>query len=167
VKLIFLDWDGVANDHSRHENGYCGAKPECVAQLNRILDAVPDAVIVVTSSWRYLVLSESMTLKGLESVFLTHGLKCYGRLLCVAEADSIGELPHDAMPFQWESGKSSRTTKPSCLSPTNCLICRSRQTKPNASVPNFVQTNGGVGLTESDADRAIKLLTTHPPADSL
>jgi hypothetical protein len=38
-KLIFLDCDGVLNDHKQHANGYCGTTRRCVQNLNRILRA--------------------------------------------------------------------------------------------------------------------------------
>jgi hypothetical protein len=44
--VIFLDIDGVLNGHQKHENGYCGIYPECVTRFNRLLDAVPNAMVV-------------------------------------------------------------------------------------------------------------------------
>lgn len=85
--LLFLDVDGVANGHERHTNGYCGIRPDCAERLNRILNAVPEAQLVISSSWRYLVLNGSMTLQGFENLLLTHGLSVHGRLHGVTVSD--------------------------------------------------------------------------------
>lgn len=42
MKLLFLDIDGVLNDHSKFSNNYCGIKQECVDNLNIILDKYKD-----------------------------------------------------------------------------------------------------------------------------
>lgn len=81
MKVIFLDIDGVLNDHTQMENHYCGTKYECVQQFNRILDAVPEAKIVISSAWRYMILRGDVTLKGFEMLLLTHGVKCHERVI--------------------------------------------------------------------------------------
>lgn len=80
MKLIYLDIDGVLNDHQAYTNGYCGTSLNCIAAMNCILDEEPEAKLVISSAWRYLVLTGSMTLKGFEALLLTHGLKCHGRI---------------------------------------------------------------------------------------
>lgn len=87
MKLIFLDVDGVLNRHEAHENGYNGTHPECVAALNDLLAMAPDAKLVIISSWRYLVVTGQMTVQGFESMLLTHGLNCYGRVYGVTRSD--------------------------------------------------------------------------------
>lgn len=84
--IIFLDIDGVLNGHTRFPNGYCGTRWECVEQFNRIL-AETGADVVVSSAWRYLVLSGSMTLKGLENLLLSHGVDCLGKVVGVTSSD--------------------------------------------------------------------------------
>ncbi len=50
LDIIFLDIDGVLNpDKDNHPHVFA---PECVAQLQRILDAVPTAHVVFTTTWR-------------------------------------------------------------------------------------------------------------------
>lgn len=50
LDIIFLDIDGVLNpDKENHSHVFA---PECVAELKRILDAVPSAHIVFSTTWR-------------------------------------------------------------------------------------------------------------------
>lgn len=54
-KVIFLDIDGVLNSHTTPvKNGKVWLlDPILVARLNRVFTSVPDAEIVLSSSWRY------------------------------------------------------------------------------------------------------------------
>lgn len=57
MKIIFLDIDGVLNwrgsDRIHDVDGFIGLDPANVASFNRIIDAHPDAKIVISSSWRH------------------------------------------------------------------------------------------------------------------
>ena len=85
--IVFLDIDGVLNSHKPHPNGYCGISPECAQRFNHILDKFPDVKLVISSSWRYLVHSGSMTIIGLENLFLSHGLNFKGRIEGITRED--------------------------------------------------------------------------------
>lgn len=87
AKVIFLDIDGVLNDHVPRDNGYCGMQMEFVHELNRILAAVPDAQLVISSAWRYMVIRGEMTLKGFEFLLVSHGVNCLGRVHGVTDPD--------------------------------------------------------------------------------
>jgi hypothetical protein len=59
MKVVFLDFDGVLNsyrfmleDRLQHKTGVVGLDPKAVAHVNYICGKT-DAVIVVSSSWRY------------------------------------------------------------------------------------------------------------------
>lgn len=80
MRVIFLDIDGVLNDHRPHGNGYCGFKSECVSAFNQLLAAVPDAQIVVSSAWRYMIIGADMSRKGFEYLLLVGGVDCKGRV---------------------------------------------------------------------------------------
>jgi hypothetical protein len=64
----------VLNDHTQHANKYCGTRPECVAQFNRLLLALPGTKVVISSAWRYLLLGNHQTLFGFEAMLMTHGV---------------------------------------------------------------------------------------------
>lgn len=86
MKLLFLDIDGVLNDHTRMASGYCTIHTDKGDLLNQILDAHPDVQIVISSAWRYLVTGGHMTVKGFENMLLTYGLKVFNRVHGVTRA---------------------------------------------------------------------------------
>jgi hypothetical protein len=87
IKLLFLDIDGVLNGHQTSDSGYCGIDPQCARRLNKVLNTYPDLKIVISSSWRYLIHTGQMTLEGFESLLLTHGVLCRGRIMGVTRRD--------------------------------------------------------------------------------
>lgn len=87
MKLLFLDIDGVLNNHTPLESGYNGICYARAHLLNVILDCVPDLQIVVSSAWRYMILEGAMNLKGFAHLLAIHGIKSHGRLHGHTEAD--------------------------------------------------------------------------------
>ena len=76
--LIFLDIDGVLNDHRQHDDTlYCTIDKDKAAIFDYLL-AATDAEFVVTSSWRYLVLGRTdsdggcMSLEGFRNLLYSH-----------------------------------------------------------------------------------------------
>jgi hypothetical protein len=146
MKLLYLDIDGVLNDHSKYDNNYCGIKKECVDQLNRILEAVPDLQIVISSAWRYMI-PDAMSLKGFEYLLLTHGLNCYGRLYSYTCRDEI-------------LGTRERQIKLHLMDEHKIESFAVLDDLPlNIKEKFFVRTNGKIGLTKEDADMVIRILT--------
>jgi hypothetical protein len=92
MKILFLDVDGVLN---RREMDLEAPSERldlpCIQNLNLILEAT-DARIVLSSSWRYMVLRGEMTLEGFEQILVTHG--------AVASVKIIGTTGDDA-DFGW------------------------------------------------------------------
>ena len=97
LRVLFLDMDGVLNTHERHSNGYPRTDTDLVYRLNVVLKCVPSTQVVVTSSWRYLVHSGSMTIRGLENLLLALGLEVGGKLLGVTCRDEEyqGTMPRE------------------------------------------------------------------------
>jgi hypothetical protein len=81
MSVLFLDIDGVLNDHAYDERAESTTllRP-CVDRLNRVLDET-GCVVVVSSAWRYMVLGRAMSLHGFEYLLRTHGVRCSGRLV--------------------------------------------------------------------------------------
>jgi hypothetical protein len=155
--LLFLDVDGVLNDHIRFPNGYCGTDPACVGHLNHILKTAPDAKVVISSSWRYLLHSGSMTLAGLENLLLTHGLDIYGRLHGVTERDA--EFPPDAAQETYD--------RLGLIYRAHQIDAYLREHRPQrwcvlddlpVPVPQLVQTDGAKGLEERHVEAALEWL---------
>lgn len=66
---IFLDIDGVLNT----QVSFPSLDPWCVHNFNTLLSKI-SVKIVISSSWRYMISRETMTLKGFEIMLKTHGL---------------------------------------------------------------------------------------------
>lgn len=162
MRLIFLDIDGVLNDHSQLPSGYCGIRRESVEHLNHILDSVPDAKIMISSAWRYMILRGDMTVKGFEYLLLVHGVKCRNRIEGHTGADgSIEDEPNhfdvDAWKIAGLRWRADQIVEEVCYwEPKAYAVIDDLP----LSVPNLVQTDGKIGLTREHADRVIELLTT-------
>lgn len=161
-KIIFLDIDGALNFHKPHENGYNGIEKRCVANLNYILREVPDALIVISSAWRYMILEDSMTLSGFEYLLLTHGVDCKNRLLGYTEADDKLPIHTDDNYYKW--GLEQRVKQiQSYLKKNQEYIWQSRikyiviDDLP-LDIDNFVKTEPHIGLTHQLAVKAVKIL---------
>lgn len=87
--LLLFDIDGVLNRERgcRHANGYNGLNHECIENFNRIIAEVPSVDLVVISSWRYDILSGRQSFKGFESMLLTHGVNCHGKIIGHTKSD--------------------------------------------------------------------------------
>lgn len=53
MKVLFLDFDGVLNNHKNIDPDPEIFSPAACANLNSLLDAEPDLKIVVSSAWRH------------------------------------------------------------------------------------------------------------------
>lgn len=134
MKYIFLDFDGVLNDHMTFENGYTGTKQSCVRVLNDVLREHPNVKLVISSSWRYLVLNGQMTLKGFESLMLTHGINAHNRVTGTTREDRGGDTRYEQIQ-DW-----LKTNDPSCQS------WISLDDNYLSDDPRCVLTNGRTGL---------------------
>lgn len=94
MKVLFLDIDGVLNNFATiHKHMICEEKidPKCVAQLNRIIEAVPDLKIVVSSSWRVFFSLDEITAALRAKGFVGSLLDRTKRLDVVGRGDEIKE----------------------------------------------------------------------------
>lgn len=145
TKVLFLDIDGVLNDHHPMSNHYCSIKPECVYYFNKILSHHMDLKIVISSAWRYLIVKESMTLKGFEQMMLTHGLECHNRFIGYTEADTEQVQRREDQILNYIA---SHNIKNYVVLDDLLLELEER----------FIRTDGNVGLTEIKAMQVINLL---------
>ena len=169
---LFLDIDGVLNDHAQMANGYCGTKPSCVAAFNRILGEFPDAWIVISSAWRYMILGGDMSLKGFEMLLQTHGVNCHGRVVGHTGPDP---WPHELPDFKvdpesWKkAGLKWRASqirdyveKDSYLQWYEIDAVRQwfviDDLDLDIRAKRFYRTDGSTGLTDVDADKIIEIL---------
>jgi hypothetical protein len=74
VKVLFLDIDGVLNRGGFSSTAQSTSfDPLAITRLNRLL-AATGARLVLSSSWRYVILDGTMSLSGFEFLMRTHGL---------------------------------------------------------------------------------------------
>lgn len=160
LPLIFLDIDGVLNAHAYDPIAEsCTISPECVKSFNRVLSET-DALIVLSSAWRYMIAGGAMTLKGFEYLLRTHGVHCNGRLVGRTCKDEFLEGRGKQICW-WLACNSAEFG-------TNHLVIDDGGTDPvtgewhDMGIPAaghpVLWTVGNVGLTWSDAGRAIEML---------
>lgn len=162
MKLIFLDIDGVLNGHNKLPGSvYCGICLLRAGRFNRILTAVPDAKIVVSSSWRYMILRGDMTIKGFEMLLLLCGVNCEGRVIAHTCPDGeIQDEPDHGDAESWRraglamrQGQIMRVIEE--LKPERFIVL---DDLPLHGVPNLIRTDETAGLTDSEVERAIRML---------
>jgi hypothetical protein len=161
MKLLFLDFDGVLNEREPlHPEVLCSTfHPDKVKRLNRVLRET-GAMIVVSSAWRYLIHRGEMNLAGFDWLLRCHGVIA-GRLHGITRKDTTRANEHfdgKAWPFCNERGQQ-----------INDYLCEHPEVTRYAVVDDldlgiseaghpFVQTDGGMGMLEDDADQLIKIL---------
>ena len=166
MQIIFLDIDGVLNAHQKLPSGYFGLDIRCVNHFNGLLAAAPDAKIVVSSAWRYMMLRGDMTLRGFEYVLLIGGVNCHNRIISHTAEDDCLELPHGDIVGWREVGLRMRAQqiqqwvadhKPKSYAVLDDLPL---------VVPNFVQTDCTKGLTELEALQCLTILSRQQDTNS-
>jgi hypothetical protein len=160
LNLIFLDVDGVLNDHTRFPNGYCGIQWDKVQRLDWILSEVPDAQLVLSSSWRYPVHRGEMNLYGLEGMLLAYGLDCYGRIhgITCRDEDVWGEgLSFEEMAQRGAQCRSEQIRRYVEEHRPDAWVVLDDLYLPGLGI-HLVRTDEAKGMTHRDAAVAIGLL---------
>lgn len=151
--LIFLDIDGVLNDHSFAVNGCSTIKQSCVVAMNNVIDAV-DPEIVIHSSWRYMIHAGGMTLNGFSYMLETHGLKMRrdvvrSRIIGITRRDegygSNDDRAAQILAYEKPDRWVAIDNLPLSIEPKH-----------------FYQTNQQTGLTDACANKIIALLQEVP-----
>lgn len=148
MKLLFLDIDGVLNDHTRMASGYCTIHQDKAELLNQILDAHPDVQVVISSAWRYLVTGGQMTVKGFENMLLTYGLKVHNRIHGVTRVDRNGDECRSAQILEYVNATFFGPDRPSFVVLDDLFM----------PLPELLQTTSSIGLTRDIAEEAIRRL---------
>lgn len=160
MKVLFLDIDGVLNDHSPHENGYCGLQSDKLRWLDVIVSET-GCKLVLASAWRYLILGGAMTATGFEYLLLIHGV---GK---ATAASLVGYLPEDVDPDDFhDRGKLARGWLDSVGRALG--VTRAVALDDGVNGMDFGYSANGIpavcpkswlGLTEADARETIRLLS--------
>lgn len=169
--LIFLDIDGVLNDHAWDTEVMCGQiQQDKVARLNHILH-VTGARIVLSSAWRYIIHRGESNLMGLEWLFRSHGI-LMNRLISYTRPDTAEQPPRwDGDLHTWirtnERGVQiadwlAEFTASAAEQPSPYVAIDDLDLGISEAGHPFVQTNGAVGLTDGDVLQSIRLLGGQP-----
>lgn len=182
-KIIFLDVDGVLNSHAALNGGvYCGMDPKCVLALNYLLEKT-EAKVVLSSAWRYMILGKAMTLLGFAYLMHTHGVvaasqrlvgtTCSDETCCQCgkrhgrrEAKKRKIVLSEPIGFEFLCLKCGEPTDRagqilkwvSENEPKKYVVIDDCDMGFTAKKIPFIQTNGRVGLTMSQARLAVKML---------
>lgn len=172
MKIIFLDIDGVLNNTSTTDKigRYRGLEDSLIQRFNRIIEAVPETKIVISSSWRRF-----HTLPELTEILRSRGLK----------GDIIGTTPTGRTDRPWmmdtyyvPRGHEIREYLQNCLDTIDTFVILDDMDEgmkiggndPYSNLyPNFVQTSeernynleGDYGgLQDRHVEEAIRILRT-------
>lgn len=173
MKLIFLDIDGVGNNHEWNPVSLSSTlRRENVEQLNRIIRET-GAKIVLISAWRYIINGGDMTLKGFGYMLRTHHVTAQAEIIGVTSPDEIcshccNYKHHDA-PCGRCNKNTSRADQVNRWLRDNTAYSQTDTNNDFVVIDDldigftatgmpFVQPDKDTGLTAADADRAIGIL---------
>lgn len=146
TKVVFLDIDGVLNRHRFNGLSQSSSiEPECVGHLNRLL-VETGAAVVLSSAWRYMLIRGAMTVDGFDYLLRTHGVIA-GRLVSWTCSDE-DEKDRGWQIHRWRN-RIGHTGKYVVIDDLDLGI---------SYLHPFVHTDGEVGLTGLDTDKAIRIL---------
>lgn len=140
-KVIFLDIDGVLNDHTILDSGCCGIDREKASFLNYIIRKT-GARLIITSAWRYMVLCDAMTAHGFSYLLRTHGID--------ATIDGFTTLDESICTREAQIKEYLRNA----INIDKYVIIDDL----NLDIDNFVKIDGNIGLTLNDVEKAISIL---------
>ncbi len=167
MKLLFLDIDGVLNNHKYEADVLCGQiHKDKVELLNRILRET-GCHIVLSSAWRYIVHRGESNLLGMEWLLRSHGVIA-GRLAGITRPDTM-ERPAvwTGQPGSWpmvnERGQQITDFLADCVE-TIGVPCTSYAVVDDLDLGiseaghPFVRTDGDLGMNWREAEELIELL---------
>ena len=142
MKIIFLDFDGVINPSMKFSSTGDFSKI-CCQNLQSILKAVPDATVVISSSWR------------------TYGLAACKDILkgCGIDPKRVVDVTEGSKK-EGEFGREHHIEKWLRLHPeVDTFVILDDEAEVPDLKSNYVNTNSVIGLTSADADKAIEILS--------
>lgn len=148
--ILFLDIDGVLNDHTKYASGCTTILPRCVEQLNWLIRTT-GCGLVITSAWRHMIVEGTMNPKGFGYLLRTHGLSSAEAVIGSTERDRPG-LSRNQQVLNWLRGNGANRSW--CvvddldLGFSACPQCCSK----------FVHTDPAVGLTAQKATEIVGIL---------
>lgn len=171
MKIVFLDFDGVLNTSNYQRklqaNGECGwddyghlFDPDAIRNLKRIIDAVPDVRIVVSSSWKAEGLDQLRLMwieRGLPGNIHDVTPDFFNKQLLtidlsdptnIRKAEGIGKGKEISVWIKRYGGQDCQY-----------VILDDMAEFKEDMAEHHIHINTDVGITLNDADRVIKFLT--------
>jgi hypothetical protein len=141
MKVLFLDIDGVLNNFNMRNFGEVFSQPACEA-LNSIIDREPDLKIVISSAWR------TWGTDYMRKILDKNGVKdALGRVIDVTGQEN-GIRGYQ---IQCWLDRNPGTTH---------MVILDDESDMGPLTDKQIKTNRFVGLTSSDADKAVEVLKT-------
>ncbi len=161
--ILFLDIDGVLNDHTWHQPADSTTidKP-CMDRLNKII-AETGCQIVLSTAWRYMIHNKAMAPIGFYQMLRTHGLDKKAEIIGLTHPDEVsrdGYTPADGFAhpqstrgFQIKNWveKFGKNRHYVIVDDNDFEISQLHGTA-------FVQTQSDIGMTDDDMNRIIEKL---------
>lgn len=146
MKILFLDIDGVLNDHDFSDvSKSCSIKKSCVEQLNRIIITTQPSVVLSTA-WRYMILGKAITTKGFEYMLRTHGVTSEINIIDITPSDEEIRTRGEQI-SAWLS-----------IHPEIKKYAILDDMEISGHDNNFVLVDGINGLTQIESDKVIEIL---------
>lgn len=158
MKVIFLDFDGVITTRQSKYK----LDPEKMALVGRILDAA-DAKIVISSSWRRYSLEETIKhITDTGNFFVCGNPFTYPEAVVgVTERMYSFCYPNNNRHFGLPRGCEIEHYLNRHNDIDSYVIIDDDQDMLLCQAENFVHTNGEIGLTEDDVEKAIEILNSN------
>jgi len=159
MKIIFLDIDGVLNAHEKLDPNVMSGQinKDKVKLLNQILEAT-GAKLILSSAWRYLVHRGEMTLQGLDWLLRSHGI-FQDRIIGITKPDTMFPTPDGKIfPKENERGEQISAWLQENPGYIKYVVIDDLDLGISEAKHPFILVDGTVGLTEQNAQKAIKLL---------
>lgn len=147
MKVLFLDFDGVIAPNSHHHSSSGFSKSAC-ANVQSILDKDPSVRIVISSSWRRWGVAE------LRKILKENGIDST-KAIDVTEAEG-GWVPENRAQQIAEWLKEHPAVKQ--------FVVIDDYPMPEFDA-NAIKTNGYVGVTQKDAESALRILNGESQAE--
>lgn len=142
MKIIFLDFDGVLNNpgcYAQASGERVPADPNAVAAINHLIEKT-GAIVVVSSTWRYMGI-----------MHCRENLNRWG-----VNGDVIGVTPR--LEHVNRGAEIDKWLKDYEREAVDSFVIIDDDADMEPHMERLVRTNGRVGMTMADAERAIALL---------
>lgn len=167
--ILFLDIDGVLNDHTWHQPADCTTidKP-CMDRLNKIIEVV-DPDIILSTARRYMILNGAMTATGFFHMLRTHGLSKNARIVGLTHPDEHNADNSRDTRVKYSDGvvavpsnrgeQIAHWLNKHGAGRRYCVVDdRDDLGIQQLHAANFIQTDKDKGMTDLEMDRVISML---------